>query len=260
MPDHEPLRRQASFRFYEELNDFLSTAQRKRTFTYTFTGTPAVKDAIEALGVPHTEVDLILIDGASVGFDARLYGGERVAVYPVFERFDIAPLSRLRSRPLRQMHRATSETKFILDVHLGKLARYLRLLGFDTRYRNDYDDAEIIALARQERRIILTRDKGILRHGAVTHGYWLRTTEPRAQLREVVRALQLEDALRPFTRCLVCNALLERVEKHEVQDRLPPAVREGHEVFWRCSGCTKVYWRGSHYERMQATIAELKGR
>ena len=175
---------QAEFRFYEELNDFLAPVLRKRAFSYAFNGTPSVKDAIEAIGVPHTEVDLVLVDGKSVDFTRRLAGGERVAVYPVFERLDISPVTRLRARPLRV-------TRFVLDVHLGKLARYLRLLGFDTCYRNDYDDDAIIGLARGESRIILTRDKGLLKHGAVTHGYWVRATVPRQQLAEIVRVFDL---------------------------------------------------------------------
>ena len=132
--------RSASFRFYEELNDFLPRENRKRAFDYAFNGTPAVKDAIEAIGVPHTEVDLILVDGVSVGFAHLLQGGERVAVYPTFERLDISPLNRLRPQPLR-------EPRFILDVHLGKLARYLRLAGFDAAYGDEADDAAIAARA-----------------------------------------------------------------------------------------------------------------
>ena len=153
----------AQFRFYEELNDFLAPALRKCEFAYAFTGTPSVKDPIEAIGVPHTEVDLVLVDGESLDFTRRLTGGERVAVYPVFERLDIAPVTRLRARPLRR-------TRFVLDVHLGKMARYLRLLGFDALYRTDYDDATIIRLSLDEQRIILTRDRGVLKHTAVTHG------------------------------------------------------------------------------------------
>src|SRR5262249_52305094 len=130
----------ASFRLYAELNDFLPPAQRQIPFVYCFNGMPTIKEAIEAVGVPHTEVDLILVNGVSVAFDYRLRDGDSVAVYPVFESFDIAPLLRLRPQPLR-------ETKFILDVHLGKLAKYLRLLGFDTLYRNDYQDPDIIAIA-----------------------------------------------------------------------------------------------------------------
>ncbi len=247
---HPPLQRIATFRFYEELNDFLPPAQRKRAFSYTFTGTPSVKDAIEALGVPHTEVDLILVDGASVGFDGRLVGGERVAVYPTFERFDITPLHRLRARPLR-------ESRFILDVHLGKLARYVRMLGFDALYRNDFEDQTLIDLAAEQRRIILTRDRGILKHNAVTHGYWLRADQPQAQLREVVVAFDLARQCRPFTRCMDCNGALHPVEKHAVLHRLPPGVQEDFDAFAECEDCGKIYWAGSHYDRMRAMIEDL---
>ena len=227
----------AEFRFYEELNDFLAPALRKRAFAYAFNGTPSVKDAIEAIGVPHTEVDLVLVDGESVDFTRRLAGGERVAVYPVFERLDISPVTRLRARPLRL-------TRFVLDVHLGKLARYLRLLGFDTLYRNDYDDAAIIGLARGESRIILTRDKGLLKHGAVTHGYWVRATAPRQQLAEIVRVFDLGGSARPFTRCIRCNGELQRVPKSAVAERLPPRVRAHFEEFVQCpTVCRRVLAR-----------------
>ncbi len=242
----------AEFRFYEELNDFLPPALRRHAFAYAFKGTPSVKDAIEAIGVPHTEVDLVLVDGTSVDFTRRLAGGERVAVYPVFERLDVAPVTRLRAQPLRQ-------TRFVLDVHLGRLARYLRLLGFDTRYRNDYDDAAIIGLARAESRIILTRDRGLLKHGAVTHGYWVRSTVPRQQLAEVVRAFDLVGSARPFTRCIRCNGTLDAVPKDSVADRLPPRVRAHFDAFAQCRECAAVYWPGSHHDRMRKLVDELIG-
>lgn len=191
---HTPTTRSAFFRFYEELNDFLAEEQRKKTFPYEFTGKPSIKDTIEAIGVPHTEIDLILVDGESVGFNYQMRGGERVSVYPVFESLDITPLVHLRSKPLRK-------TRFVVDVHLGKLAHKLRLLGFDTLFRNDFNNSEIVELSLQEKRIILTRDKRILKQSAVSHGYWIRNNEPKDQLREVVTRLQLEDNFKPFTRC-----------------------------------------------------------
>jgi len=240
----------AQFRFYEELNDFLTPALRKCEFPYAFTGTPSVKDAIEALGVPHTEVDLVLVDGESVDFTRRLTGGERVAVYPVFERMDISPVTRLRARPLRR-------TRFVLDVHLGKLARYLRLLGFDALYRTDYDDATIIGLSLGEQRIILTRDRGVLKHTAVTHGYWVRSTVPRQQLGEVVRVFDLGGTTRPFTRCMLCNGELQRIAKDMVADRLPLRVRMYFDEFAQCQECAQLYWPGSHYQRMRQMVDEL---
>ncbi|MEJ2722847.1 MAG: Mut7-C RNAse domain-containing protein, partial [bacterium] len=154
-------RKTARFRFYEELNDFLPADRKKVGFTYRFSGTPAVKDAIEAIGVPHTEIELIIANGTSVGLDYRLRDGDFVAVYPVFEGIDVTPIVRLREGPLRRV-------AFILDVHLGKLARRLRMLGFDTLYRNDYRDSDIVRLAALENRIVLTRDTGILKTGSVT--------------------------------------------------------------------------------------------
>ncbi len=244
------MRKEAEFRFYEELNDFLPLARRKVDFSCEFAGTPAVVDLVEAIGVPHTEVDLILVDGTSVGFGHRLCGGERVAVYPVFELLDISPLNHLRPEPLR-------EPRFVLDVHLGRLARYLRLLGFDVLYETDYEDAQIAAISSAEGRIVLTRDKGLLKRGAVQRGYWLRKTAPREQLAEVVQVLDLREKFKSFTRCMDCNGMLEVVTKEAVIERLPPKVCKAYEEFGRCTMCDKVYWAGSHYDRMRELIATL---
>jgi uncharacterized protein len=249
--NHSAPTRIAEFRFYEELNDFLPATQRKQAFLHTFTGTPSVKDTIEAIGVPHTEVDLVLVNGVSVGFERRLFGGERIAVYPMFERFDISSLIRLRARPLRR-------TRFILDVHLGKLARYLRLLGFDTLYRNDYHDATLVVLSVNDRRILLTRDIGLLKNGALTHGYWLRATRPRAQLDEVMRVFDLGRGIAPFTRCLECNGELRRVGRETVQGRVPPRIYACFSDFVECVECGKLYWEGSHYARMRSMVDGLR--
>jgi len=238
----------AEFRFYEELNDFLAAGRRKRTFRHSFTGTPSVKDAIEAIGVPHTEIDLILVDGRSVGFGHRLRGGEHVAVYPVFERLDISPVTRLRPRPLRV-------SRFILDVHLGTLARYLRLLGFDALWRNDYEDIAIIDIAERERRIILTRDRGLLKHGRVTHGYWLRATDPLEQIEEVVRALDLPEQFHAFTRCLECNGPIRSVSREEAAEAVPPRILARQRELARCEKCGRVYWPGSHQPALDAIVA-----
>ena len=243
-------RRIAEFRFYEELNDFLPPDKRKRSFAHNFAGTPSVKDSIESIGVPHSEIDLILVNGESVDFKFRLEGGERVAVYPVFERFDISPLLRLRPRPLRN-------PRFILDVHLGKLARYLRLLGFDTLYRNDYEDATIIAISVAQQRIILTRDVGLLKHGSVTRGYWVRGTRPKRQLQEIIQVFYLNRCLAPFSRCIACNGELDSVAKETVLYRLPPRTREHFDEFYECRGCARIYWAGSHYDRMREWINDL---
>jgi len=239
-----------TFRFYEELNDFLPLGRRKIAFDYAFNGTPSVKDSIEAIGVPHPEVDLILVDDVSVGFDHLLNGGERVAVYPMFERVDISPLARLRPEPLRQ-------PRFVLDVHLGKLARYLRLLGFDTLYDRDYGDAAIAAISVQERRLILTRDKGLLKRKEVRRGYWLRNIQPRLQIAEVVEVFDLHRAVREFSRCMVCNHALETLAETEVRDALPAGLRGQFEQVSRCPGCHRLYWPGSHYDRLVELVRSV---
>lgn len=241
---------QASFRFYEELNDFLRPAQRKRTLPYPFRGHPAIKDPIEALGVPHTEVELIVVDGESVGFDYQLRHGDRVAVYPVFESLDISPLLRLRAEPLRR-------TAFVADVNLGRLSRYLRMCGFDTVYRNDYRDRDVVRISVTEDRIVLTRDRRLLHHSSVTHGYWVRATDPREQLSEVLRRFDLGDRIRPFRRCLDCNGLVEPVDKQAVLDRLEPLTRKYYDEFHQCRDCGKVYWAGSHYQHMMRRFGAL---
>jgi len=237
----------ANFRFYEELNDFLRPELRKRTFSQAFNGTPAVKDVIEAIGVPHAEVDLVLIDGESVDFSRRLHDGNRVAVYPMFERLDLASLTRLRPRPLRR-------TRFVLDVHLGTLARYLRLLGFDTLYRNDYDDREIVRLAHDQSRIILTRDKGLLKHRAVTRGRWIRHTQPLEQLHEILAAFDLIGSARPFSRCAMCNGNLRPLARRQAARLVPPRVFERQDKFARCTHCGRIYWPGTHTTRIRKAL------
>lgn len=241
---------QAQFRFYEELNDFLPPGRQKCSFMYHFDRRASVKDMVEALGVPHTEVDLILINGESVGFSQIVADGDRVSVYPVFESFDIAPLTRLRPRPLRRI-------RLLVDVNLGRLARYLRLLGLDTLYGEGYEDAALARISVRDKRILLTRDRGLLKRAAVTHGYYVRATDPREQTREVVRRLDLQRAIRPFTRCTRCNGAVESVPKETIAARLPEKARAHHESFWQCRDCRQLYWKGSHYEKLCVFVEQI---
>ncbi len=242
---------EVEIRFYAELNDFLPEPRRQRGFTHRFVGTPSVKDAIEAIGVPHTEVDVIHVNGGSVDFTHLLHGGERVAVYPVFERYDVSPVTRLRPQPLRS-------TRFIADVHLGALARNLRLTGFDTIWESDLADDAIIDIAINQKRIILTRDKGILKNGRVTHGYWLRTTDPSEQLEEVIRSLDLGSSIAPYTRCMECNTELESAKRSSVARSVPLQVFLVYRAFKRCPNCQRVYWRGSHMRRLDKLVQRAK--
>lgn len=235
------------FRFYAELNDFLPASRRQRAFEHSFNGAPAVKDTIEALGVPHTEVDLILVDGAPVGFDHLLQDGDRVSVYPPFVTLDLGDIQRLQPENLRS-------ARFVLDIHLGKLAGYLRMLGVDALYRNDYADETLAEISMRETRVLLTRDRGLLKRSAVTYGYCVRSTRPREQLVEVVRRYDLQREAQPFSRCIRCNGLLLSVAKEAIVDDLPPTARRVYHVFRRCRDCGQIYWRGSHFGRMQRFV------
>ncbi|WP_457097319.1 Mut7-C RNAse domain-containing protein [Lysobacter sp. P5_B9] len=241
---------QCEFRFYEELGDFLPPERRRCSFIHEFYGTPAVKDRIEALGVPHTEVDLILVDGLSVGFMHKLRGGERVAVYPMFECFELGAFPRLRPQPLR-------EPRFVLDVHLGRLAAYLRLLGFDCLYRNDYGDEELLSISRDQHRILLSRDTGLLKRAALTHGAFLHATDPRRQLREVCDRFQLDARIAPFTRCARCNGAVEPLRDGVAPFIAHSTITHPRGGFSQCQGCGQLYWPGSHLTRLRQRLAEV---
>ena len=242
----------ATFRFYEELNDFLARPLRRRAFSCACARGATAKHMIEVLGVPHTEVELILVNGESVGFNHPLSEGDRIAVYPKFEALDIQPLLRVREHPLRVV-------RFIADAHLGGLAPLLRLAGFDTLYDNHYPDADIEALAAAQQRIVLTRARELLKRRAITHGCYVRTLRPREQLREVFERLDLAGSAQPFRLCLMCNAPLRRIAKDEVGDRAPDGVLERHNQFVTCDVCRRVFWEGTHWQRMRALMDSVAG-
>lgn len=205
---------------------------------------------MESIGVPHTEIDLIIANGNSVGFDYNICEGDFISVYPVFESIDISPVIRLRPEPLRN-------TAFILDVHIGKLARLLRMAGFDALYRNNFEDSEIISTALSEKRIILTKDRGILKNRSVTHGYWVRENEPVKQFHEIIKRFDLINQVKPFSRCIECNMCIERIDKEKVLYRLKPRTAKYFEEFYYCAGCDRVYWKGSHYNQMKKKIEKI---
>lgn len=237
----------ASFRFYEELNDFLAPQRRRREFSVPCARAATTKHMIEALGVPHTEVELILLNGTSVGFDTLLREGDRVAVYPKFEAFDITPLLRVRERPLREL-------RFVADTHLGSLARLLRMMGFDTLYDNGFADDEIERIAAAQHRIVLTRDRDLLKRARITHGCYVHALRPQQQFCEVFERLDLARSAHPLTRCPACNAALRAVDKAQVADRLPPGVGEQYQRFATCERCARVYWAGEHWARLRALL------
>ncbi len=240
----------ASFRFYEELNDFLAPDQRKIPIPHVFDRRASVKDMIEAFGVPHTEIELILANGRSVDFSYIVRDGDRISVYPMFESLDVKPLLRLRPEPLRN-------PRFVLDTNLGRLARYLRLLGFDCLYRNDYTDEELARISHEQERILLTRDRPLLQRKIITRGYFVRATAPRSQVKEVLSRLDLKRAISPFSRCTRCNGLLDDVEKSRIIDQLEPRTKQYYDRFSMCRDCGQVYWQGSHHQRAEKLIDEL---
>lgn len=242
-------RRRCEFRFYGELNDFLPPRQRRRALAHDFDGTPSVKDRIESLGIPHTEVDLIVVDGDPVTFDFRPAGGERIAVYPTFQSLDLGDALRLRP-PLR-------EPRFVLDVHLGRLARYLRLLGFDSSYANDRSDDELLELSCAEERVLLSRDVGLLGRAALVHGGFVHETDPRLQVREVLDRFRLQERIAPLTRCARCNGLIGPATPTLARGSVPVGVLREHRNFSRCHDCGQVYWPGGHLERLRARLAEI---
>ena len=243
---------QATFRFYEELNDFLPNEKRKRDFQAFFRPKSTVKDVIVSMGVPHAEVDLILVNGASVDFACPLEGGERISVYPVFESLDIRPCKNLGSKPLRHL-------RFVTDTHLDRLARYLRLLGFDTVYYNDFNPRGLIEVSIRQARVLLTRSSRVLKHKAITRGILVREVDPRMQLKTIFQRLDLRAEARPFSRCLCCNGLVRPISKQEVAHRLPSRVGASYQAFFLCSSCNRVYWKGTHFERMSRFVEELLG-
>jgi uncharacterized protein with PIN domain len=235
-----------TIRAYGPLNDFLPAHRRQVPWRCVVGGHPSVKDLIESLGVPHPEIDLILANEVSVAFDYVVQHGDRIAVFPRFMVFDIDALTRVRPRPLE-------EIRFVADVHLGKLARHLRLAGLDTAYRDDADDGALAEIAAREGRILLTRDQGLLKRRAVTHGYFIRETHPYGQFVEVLRRFAPLE-LQPFSRCLRCNEVLREVPKSVIDSALLPRTRQHYEFFEMCSGCGHVYWKGSHWKRLKHAI------
>lgn len=240
-----------TFRFFGELNDFLPERRRGVAFGYAFNGAQTVKHLIEAVGVPHPEVEAILADGMPAGFDHQPRDGQRLAVYPLAN--DLAPGTYPPLRPPWP-----EPIAFLADNHLGRLARYLRLLGFDTAYDGELDDDELAERSRDENRVLLTRDRGLLKRSLVLFGYCLRTTDSRQQLMAVLGRFRLFDRLEPWRRCLRCNGRLQTVDKAAVLDRLEPKTRLYYDDFQQCAACGQVYWHGSHMDKLSALVSEVE--
>lgn len=240
----------AIFRFYEELNDLLPRRRQRKDFDVDFEGKRSVKDMIESLGAPHTEIDLILVNGESRDFSYILNDGDRISVYPVFESLNMENVTRLRTIPLRR-------TRFIADINLGDIVRYMRALGFDVYFDPKLSPRNINAISKNENRIILTKNRMLLKLKDVTHGILIRPGTAADQIKRIIDYLDIKEMVRPFSRCLLCNSLLEDISKDSVEDRIPPKTRAFCDKYAICRSCNKIYWRGTHFTKIKAVTEEI---
>jgi len=247
-----PGRGRAEFRFYGALNDFLPAAFRQATIRRALDGTPAVKDVIEAIGVPHPEIGLVVVNGEPATFACRVSAGDRVAVFPPFRSIELGAVVSVAPPAL-----PVTALRFVVDGHLGRLAAYLRMCGFDTVYDNHAADPELARRSAADDRVLLTRDHGLLKRGIVARGYFVRSDRPHDQLAEVIERFDLAAAARPFERCLRCNGELEAAERATVEAEVPPRVFGEQPEFRRCPSCSAIYWRGSHRARMERLLRSV---
>jgi len=246
---------QISIYFHHELNGFLPIEQCSTVFNHEIKKARSVKDLIESIGVPHTEVDVIMVNGRSVDFSYPVQPGDRIDVFPVLNSSDLEQLS--LSPLIHNQPPVLQPPRFVLDVHLGRLAGYLRMLGFDCLYRNDYDDPALAGISADEDRILLTCDRRLLMRKQVRYGYFVRARQPKQQLREVLSHFALYDQVEPFGRCMHCNGRIQAVAKKEIEAQLLEKTKKYHDEFFRCDSCHKIYWEGSHFQRMKTMIDDI---
>lgn len=246
---------QATFHFHGDVNFFLPHHRRDRRFVHRFDWKASLKDTVESLGPPHTEVDLLVMDDVSVTFDAILLPDVHIDVYDRADRADLDHQTKHKLTPP-----TPTPPRFVLDTHLGRLANYLRMMGFDTLYRNDYSDAELAQVSHREGRILLTRDTGLLKRSIVQHGRYMRATNPREQIVEVLQHYRLKPFVQPFKRCIRCNGLLHPVAREAIIDHIPQHSAQHYTEFRQCDTCGQIYWKGSHFDRMQSLMDDWLAR
>ncbi|MDR4514093.1 Mut7-C RNAse domain-containing protein [Nitrosomonas sp.] len=247
--------KQVRLHFYAELNDFLAPAERNNTIQFCFNRKASIKDVIESCNVPHTEIDLIIVNDVSVNFNYNVLQGDNIHVHPVYPAAG-------SSNPAALLHLTPAiadNPEFIVDVNLGRLARYLRLLGLDCLYSNHFDDATIAEISSTSRRIILTRDRKLLQRKIIRYGYFVRAEAPKSQVKEVLIKFNLHSALKPLTRCTFCNEKLVHTDKRFITHRLKPLTKKYYDKFLTCPDCGQIYWQGSHNARIKQIIKEFSG-
>lgn len=241
----------ANFTFHGALNFFLPRRQKNKTVHYEFDWNGSIKDMVEAIAPPHPEIELIVVNEYSVGWDYIVQDKDIVHAYPDYDSVDLA--SKIRLIPPYQ-----GRAKFVLDTHLGKLAGYLRMMGFDTLYRNDYEDDKLAEVSQAENRILLTRDVGVLKRGIVTYGYFVRNTDPRKRILEISQRYGLAAHIEPFARCMKCNGIVAPADKSQIISEIPEDTASYYDEFQRCQSCEQIYWKGSHHQKMERLIDEVR--
>lgn len=241
---------QIRIRFCQALNDFIAPALRNIEIIHGLDRKASVKDMIESFNVPHTEIELILVNGVAVDFNYIVQDDDTIQVYPALENPGVTPILQLRPESVQP-------PVFVVDVNLGRLARYLRLLGFDCLYRNDCDDDAVAKIASEQQRTVLTRDRTLLQRRIITHGYFVRADMPKIQTKEVLKRFDLYRLIKPLTRCAHCNGKLVETDKQKIEHRLEPLTKKHYDRFLICSECNQIYWQGSHCARLKRLIEEF---
>ena len=232
-----------------DLDFFLQSGIHGRSIERSLNEKTAVKDVIESCGVPHPEIDLILVNGAPVDFYYGIASAADIELYPAG-----APSTLFKEKRLQ----VATITTFVADGHLGRLVRNLRLLGFDVAYDPQADDPQLLRVMESENRALLTRDRRLLMHAVVKTGYYPRSQNADKQTVEVTRRFNLLDSIAPFTRCIRCNGLLRNVSKAEIVERLEPLTNIYYEQFQRCADCEQIYWPGSHFSKLQERLEKIR--
>jgi uncharacterized protein len=237
-------------RLYEELNVFLEPFRQKKDFNVQIESNTLIHNLLEKLKIPLSQVDLILVNGESVDFDVQLHDGDRISVYPVFETLNIDSITRLRKKSLRHL-------RFICDVHLGKLAKYMRMCGFDVFYSNNLLDHLIIQMSDETKSIILTKNKELFKTKQPSRAYLVKQSDSKMQLFEIISYFDLKTSIEPFSRCTKCNLTVQPVDKNSIEKQVPSPVLKMHKSFMKCYGCNRIYWQGSHYMSMLSWISRI---
>lgn len=249
------MKEKISIRFHQALNDFLPAENRESEIIHELKQPRSIKDLFESIGVPHTEVDLVMVNDRPVDFTYPVQPGDRIGLYPLLNteqlvQLNVSPLIHNQPEP-------PGTPRFVLDVHLGRLAAYLRMLGFDTLYRNDYQDSTLAEISAAENRILLTCDRQLLMRKQVVYGYFVRQRQPKKQLLEVISRFGLYNKQKPFSRCMHCNGTTTRVDKYEIENQILAKTEKYYDEFYQCGSCKKIYWKGSHYKKMQKMIEDI---